>query len=143
KDNKTVRARILHIPAHGTKKVELEYTQVLRAENGMIKYNFPLKAEGQSAPVDEIKVDVKLASKQGLRTIWSPSHTISTSRSDDHHAKIALLSTNAVPDKDFILYYSVSDKELTANLLNHKDGGEDGLFVLSLIQLFHSKEVIY
>ena len=81
-DYKTVRARIFPIPAHGSKKVELEYTQVLRAENGMLKYRFPLKAEGQSEPVDEMKVDVKLTSKQGLRTIWSPTHTISSTRSD-------------------------------------------------------------
>ena len=33
-DHKTVRARIFPIPAHGTKKVELEYTQLLKAENG-------------------------------------------------------------------------------------------------------------
>src|ERR1017187_7137269 len=59
---------------HGTKKVELEYTQVLRAENGMLRYRFPLKAEGESAPVDEVKIDAKLSSKQGLRTIWSPTH---------------------------------------------------------------------
>src|SRR5438045_3433976 len=33
-DYKTVRARIFPIPAHGTKKVELEYTQLLKAEGG-------------------------------------------------------------------------------------------------------------
>src|ERR1700722_4295747 len=83
-DYKTVRARIFPIPAHGTKKVELEYTQVLKAENGMLKYRFPLKAEGESAPVDEVKIDAKLASTQGLRTIWSPTHTITTTRSDNN-----------------------------------------------------------
>src|SRR5262249_37412816 len=65
-DYKTVRARIFPIPAHGTKKVELEYTQVLRAENGLLKYSFPLKAQGEAAPVDEVKIDLKLSSKQGL-----------------------------------------------------------------------------
>src|ERR1700733_13815906 len=83
-DYKTVRARIFPIPAHGTKKVELEYTQVLHAENGMLKYRFPLKAEGESAPVEEVKIDAKLASKQGVRTIWSPTHTITTTRSDNN-----------------------------------------------------------
>ncbi len=140
-DYKTVRARIFPIPAHGTKKVELEYTQVLRAQAGMLKYRFPLKAEGQSEPADEIKVDVKLASRQGLRAIWSPSHTIASTRPDDHHARIAYLAHDAVPDKDFLLYYSVSDRELAANLLTHKNAGEDGYFLLTLTPPVETKQV--
>ncbi|HEY9712954.1 MAG TPA: VIT domain-containing protein, partial [Chroococcales cyanobacterium] len=131
-DYKTVRARIFPIPAHGTKKVELEYTQVLKAENGMLKYRFPLKAEASSVPVDEIKIEAKLSAKQGLRTIWSPTHTITSDRSDNNHAKISLLSHDSVPDKDFLLYYSVSDKDLAANLLTHKNPSEDGYFLLTL-----------
>src|SRR6185295_15476209 len=115
---------------------------VLRAENGMVKYRFPLKAEGETAPIDEIKVDLKLASNQGLRTIWSPSHTISATRSDDKHAKIALLQKDSVPDKDFLLYYSVSDKDLAVNLLNHKNEGEDGYFLLTLSPPVQSKQIL-
>lgn len=48
-DYKTVRARIFPIPAHGTKKVELEYTQLLKAESGLIKYRFPLKSDSEAA----------------------------------------------------------------------------------------------
>lgn len=98
-DYKTVRARIFPIPAHGTKKVELEYTQILHAENGMLKYRFPLKAEGESEPIDAVKIDAKLNSKQGLRTIWSPTHTISSNRSDNNQAKVTMLAHNSIPDK--------------------------------------------
>jgi Ca-activated chloride channel family protein len=141
-DYKTVRARIFPIPAHGTKKVELEYTQVLKAENGMLKYRFPLKTENESAPADELKVNVKLSSKQGLRTIWSPSHTINVSKTDDHLAKIAYLEKTAVPDKDFLLYYSVSDKDMAANLLTHKSSGEDGYYMLTLTPPVEAKQII-
>ncbi|RTL43798.1 MAG: VWA domain-containing protein [Candidatus Melainabacteria bacterium] len=141
-DYKTVRARIFPIPAHGTKKVELEYTQILHAENGMLKYRFPLKAEGESEPIDEVKIDAKLNSKQGLRTIWSPTHTISSNRSDNNQAKVTMLAHNSIPDKDFLLYYSVSNKDLAANLLTHKNEGEDGYFLLTLTPPVQSKEVI-
>ena len=141
-DYKTVRARIFPIPAHGTKKVELEYTQVLKAENGMLKYRFPLKAEGESAPVDEVKIDAKLASTQGLRTIWSPTHTITTTRSDNNEAKVAMSSHEIIPDKDFLLYYSVSNKELAANLLTHKNAGEDGYFLLTLTPPVKGNQVL-
>ncbi len=141
-DYKTVRARIFPIPAHGTKKVELEYTQILHAENGMLKYRFPLKAEGETAPIDEVKIDAKLNSKSGLRTIWSPTHTISSNRTDNNQAKVAMLEHDSIPDKDFLLYYSVSNKDLAANLLTHKNEGEDGYFLLTLTPPVQSKEVI-
>ena len=140
-DYKTVRARIFPIPAHGSKKVELEYTQVLKAENGMIKYNFPLKTEGESVPAEEIKINVKLASARGLRTIWSPSHIISARRDGDHKATASYSGKDVVPDKDFLLYYSVSDKEMSANLLTHKDSGEDGYFLMTLTPPVKAKEV--
>jgi Ca-activated chloride channel family protein len=62
-DYKTVRARIFPIPPHGTKTVELEYTQLLKAENGMLKYSYPLKSEGQADPLEEIKLTATLTSK--------------------------------------------------------------------------------
>jgi Ca-activated chloride channel family protein len=131
-DYKTVRARIFPIPAHGTKKVELEYTQVLKAENGMLKYRFPLKAEGEAEPVDSIKMDVKLAGKQPIRTIWSPTHTVESKRSGETEARVSLAASNTVPDKDFLLYYSVSDKDVSANLLTHRKTDEDGYFLMTL-----------
>lgn len=141
-DYKTVRARIFPIPAHGTKKVELEYTQILRAENGMLKYRFPLKTKGDGGPVEEVKIDAKLNSKQGLRTIWSPTHLISSTRGDNNTARISFLSRNTVPDKDFLLYYSVSDKEMSANLLTHKNTGEDGYFLMTLTPPVKSPVVV-
>ncbi len=131
-DYKTVRARIFPIPAHGSKKVELEYTQVLKSENGMIKYRFPLKAEAEGSAIDDVKLNLKISSKQGLRTIWSPSHEIVSKKTDEHHATISFDAHGYVPDKDFLMYYSVSDKELATNLLTHKNSGEDGYFLFSV-----------
>ena len=140
-DYKTVRARIFPIPAHGTKKVELEYTQVLKAENGLLQYRFPLKTEGETAAVDDIKVNVKLSSKQGLRTIWSPSHSITLDKTSDHAAKVAYLGKDTVPEKDFMLYYSVSDKDLSANVLTHKDTDEDGYYLLTVTPPVETKQI--
>lgn len=133
-DYKTVRARIFPIPARGTKKVELEYTQLLKAENGLVKYRFPLKTDKEAAAgaIDNTKIAVKLNGKQGLRTIWSPSHTVKTDRPENNKAKISFDEKNAVQDKDFLLYYSLSDKDVAANLITHKVDGEDGYFLLSL-----------
>jgi Ca-activated chloride channel family protein len=141
-DYKTVRARIFPIPARGTKKVELEYTQLLHAENGLLKYRFPLKGEGDSSPAEDVKVSVKLESKQGLRTIWSPTHTIALAKSGDHQAKATFEGQDVPLDKDFLLYFSVSDKDLAANLLAHRNEDEDGYYLLTLTPPVESKQVV-
>ncbi len=141
-DYKTVRARIFPIPAHGVKTVELEYTQLLKAENGMLKYNYPLKAEGQTDHVEQTKLAIDISSKQGLRSVWSPSHQITLERNANNHAKVSLLEKDSLPDKDFLLCYSVSDKDLAANLLTHRNPQEDGYFLLTLAPPLHAKETI-
>jgi Ca-activated chloride channel family protein len=138
-DYKTVRARVFPIPPHGTKKVELEYTQALKAENGLFKYNFPLKADHNSEPAEAINVDMKLASPQGLRTIWSPTYTINSNRESDNRATISYSGKNVLPDKDFLLYYSTSDKEMTADLMVQKRKDENGYFLLSMAPPMQSK----
>jgi Ca-activated chloride channel homolog len=141
-DYKTVRARIFPIPAHGVKTVELEYTQLLKAENGMLKYSYPLRAEGQTDNIEQIKLAIDLTSKQGLRSIWSPSHQITLERNSNSSAKVNLLEKDSLPDKDFLLCYSVSDKDLAANLLTHRNPDEDGYFLLTLAPPLHAKNTI-
>jgi Ca-activated chloride channel family protein len=138
-DYKTVRARVFPIPPHGTKKVELEYTQAIKAENGLFKYSFPLKADHNSEPAEAINVNMKLASPQGLRTIWSPTYTITSNREGDNRATISYSGKNVLPDKDFLLYYSTSDKEMTADLMVQKRKDENGYFLLSMAPPMQSK----
>jgi Ca-activated chloride channel family protein len=149
-DYKTVRARIFPIPAHGTKKVELEYTQLLKAEGGLIKYRFPLKSDSEAAgPIDETKITVRMSGKvkagdnrESLRTIWSPSHSVVVDRLENSKAKISYSAKDSVPDKDFLLYYSVSDKDMAASVLTHKLEGEDGYFLLTLSPPLKSNQIV-
>lgn len=149
-DYKTVRARIFPIPAHGTKKVELEYTQLLKAESGLIKYRFPLKSDSEAAgPIDDTKITVRMSgkvkagdSRESLRTIWSPSHSVVVDRLENSKAKISYSAKDSVPDKDFLLYYSVSDKDMAASVLTHKLEGEDGYFLLTLSPPLKSNQIV-
>ncbi len=140
-DYKTVRARIFPIPAHGSKTVELEYTQLVKADGGMYKYKFPLKATDSEA-VDETNIKVKMKSKEELRTIWSPTYKVDTNRKDGHEAVVTLTSKGDPLDKDFTLYYTLSDKELSAGLQTHKTADEDGYFLLTLNPPFTAAKVV-
>ncbi|NLG26608.1 MAG: VWA domain-containing protein [Chloroflexi bacterium] len=126
------RARIYPIPARGETRVELEYSEVLPLDAGLVRYVYPLNTERFSTrPLQDVSVTVRLVSRDPLLSLYSPSHPIETSRTSDG-ATVRYHDEDVRPDKDFVLYYQVSDDALAANLLSYKEAGEDGFFLLLL-----------
>ncbi len=125
------QASIFPIPPQGERRIEIEYSQVLAADGGLIHYVYPLNTEKFSArPLDSVSVSVDIRSKDALKAIYSPSHKVSIERDGDHHARIGYEESRVKPDRDFELYYSVSQSEIGVNLLTYKPAGEDGFFLL-------------
>lgn len=126
------QARIFPIQPHSEKRVEISYSQILKAENGLVKYVYPLSTEKFSTqPLANVSINVDLKSAQALKAIYSPSHTVSVSRASDFHAQIGYEDKNVRPDRDFVLYYSVSEDAIGATLLSYKpDATTDGFFLL-------------
>ncbi|MEA2008000.1 MAG: VIT domain-containing protein, partial [Chloroflexota bacterium] len=84
-----IQARIFPIPPGGSQKIELEYTQVLPVENGLVRYVYPLNTEKFSArPLEDCSIHVDLRSNDPMRTIYSPTHQdrIFIARDGDFHA---------------------------------------------------------
>ena len=55
------QARVFPIPAHGEKRIELDYKQVLPADGGLIRYVCPLNTEKFSAqPLGDVSVSVSI-----------------------------------------------------------------------------------
>jgi len=126
------QARIFPILPHTERRVEISYSQILKMENGLVKYVYPLSTEKFSPqPVGNVTVNVDLKSPQALKAIYSPTHNVSVSRDGDYKAKIGYEAANVKPDRDFVLYYSVSADDIGATLLTYKpDANGDGFFVL-------------
>lgn len=126
------QARIFPILPGAEKRVEISYSQVLTVENGLVKYVYPLSTEKFSpGPLGSVSVNVSLQSPQAIKAIYSPSHKISVERTGDFKANIGYEDSNVKPDRDFVLYYSVSASEIGATLLTYKpDSATDGFFLL-------------
>lgn len=126
------QARIFPILPHSERRVEISYSQILRMENGLVKYVYPLSTEKFSPqPVGSVTVNIDLKSPQALKAIYSPTHNVSVARDGDFKAKIGYEAANVKPDRDFVLYYSVSSDDIGATLLTYKpDSKGDGFFVL-------------
>ena len=125
------RASIFPIPPRTEKRVEIEYAQVLKAEQGLVRYVYPLNTEKFSPkPLGSVSVNVSVRSNAALKAIYSPSHNVSVSRDGDYRAKVGYEDANVKPDRDFVLYYSVTQDDVGLNLLSYRSGTDDGFFVM-------------
>ncbi|MBN2102792.1 VWA domain-containing protein [bacterium] len=127
----TFRARLWPIGAHGERRVQISYDEILDYDNGFIRYLYPLNTEKfSSKPLESVKIEVDLSSPDPLKSVYSPSHTITTQKTDDYHAQITYQDENVTPDSDFLLYYTVSPDEVGMHMLTYREAGNDGFYLL-------------
>ena len=130
-----VQARIYPIPPGGSRKIELEYSQVLDRDGGMVNYTYPLNTEKFSAqPLEECSVRIELRSKKPLRSLYSPTHQdrVYIDRQSDYSAIISYEEYGVLPDIDFDMIYSTSADDVGLDLLTFPDSGfsREGFFLL-------------
>ena len=125
------RARIFPFPAHGERRVQLTYEEIIKNQGGVCRYRYPLNTEKfSSSPLKEVSVTVSLHSTQPIKSIYSPSHQITVEKLDDHNATVTYADENIKPDQDFILYYTISTDDVGLNLLTYREPGADGFYLL-------------
>jgi len=124
------RARVYPIPAHGEKRVQISYTEVLKAEGGLVKYLYPLNTERFSRdPLTDVGVAVRIESRVPIVNVYSPSHKVSVRKDGEGTVRAGYEDRNVRPDKDFLLYYSLSKDDIGLSFLNW-EGPEGGFFML-------------
>jgi Ca-activated chloride channel family protein len=144
-DRNVIRARLFPIAPNSKPEVELTYAQTLKPEAGSYRYNLPLKLPvGGSARAADI--DVRIESGDGIRAVYSPTHSVEVKRSGDtatvtgefgpgNTNSNASSTTNKHTDKqtagrDFVLYYTANKSRVGVNVVTHQEAGEDGYFML-------------
>jgi len=137
------QASIFPIDPGDTRRVEIEYSQVLPLDNGLVEYVYPLSTEKFSArPLENVAVTVNLTSREAIKAIYSPSHPVSLSRDGRYRATAGWEAFDVTPDTDFSLYYTVSAEEVGVNLLSYKPDGEDGFFVLLAAPNVDARQIV-
>ena len=126
------RARVFPIPAKGEKRVRLSYTEVLKAERGLVSYRYPLDTERLSRdPIASVSLSADIVSPVPISNIYSPSHRISVRRTSATRATASFEETNVKPDKDFFLVYGLSPDDVGMSFLSWEGGGEGYFMVLA------------
>ncbi|MEP6923958.1 MAG: VIT and VWA domain-containing protein [Pyrinomonadaceae bacterium] len=152
------QATIFPIPPRSDKKLEITYTQVLKAENGTVAYRYPLgtgntawvntptpprpipvRREEDSlrnrpnAPrIGTVSGRIEIESRDGIRNVYSPSHEIDVRKSGETRATLSFESTGNKAQQDFQLFYGVTRDDFGLSLLTYREPGKDGYFLLTL-----------
>ncbi|HKV38796.1 MAG TPA: VIT domain-containing protein [Blastocatellia bacterium] len=127
-------ASVYPIGPRSTKRIDIAYSEVLKAEGGTVSYRYPLGVGRHlaQAPIGQISASVEIISPVDLKNIYSPSHNISITRTTDRKARLSFEGSGSDAQRDFQLYYSLSDKEFGIALLTHREPGKDGYFLILL-----------
>jgi Ca-activated chloride channel family protein len=154
-DRNLIRARIFPIEPRAEQKIELEYSEALKADAGSFRYVLPLRLPVGGA-AQSANVDVQISTPLGIRAVYSPTHNVDvkrgetgarisgewgwkyppagahdvTLRRDDNPQRDRSGTDGSGADRDFVLYYTADKARVGVNLITHQVAGEDGYFML-------------
>ena len=127
------QASIFPIPPRSDKKLEITYTQVLKAEAGTVSYRYPLGTGRNVAPiVGTVSGRVEVEAREPVRNLYSPSHEIETARRGERRASVSFESRPGQEPQDFQLFYTLSEADFGMTLLTHREPGRQGYFLLTV-----------
>jgi Ca-activated chloride channel family protein len=124
------RARVYPIPANGEKRVQISYTEVLKSEAGLVRYLYPLNTERFSRdPLADVSISVRIESQIPILNVYSPSHKVSVHKEAEGRVRVGYEDRGVRPDKDFLVYYSLSNDDIGLSFMNWQGPG-GGYFML-------------
>ena len=144
------QASIFPIPPNSDKKLEITYTQVVRAEGGTVSYRYPLGTGRQLTEMGSVAGRIEVESKDPLRNVYSPTHAIDVKRTSERRSLVSFESVSGKEAQDFQLFYTISKDDFGLTLLTHREPGRQGYFLLMISpkedwsdQEYSAKDVVF
>ncbi len=129
--NNAYQAKIYPIPPKGERRIELRYSEVLRYDNGLVSYLYPLSPEGLShKPIESVLFTADIHSQQAIGSVYSPTHEIEVNKISESHVRVSYEANDVLPERDILLYYNVATDRVGLSLVTFKEAGDDGFFLL-------------
>ncbi|MDM7923838.1 MAG: VIT and VWA domain-containing protein [Pyrinomonadaceae bacterium] len=141
------QASIFPIPPNSDKKLEIKYTQVLKAESGTVSYRYPLGTgrnlwrnqwNGQEGVARNqvaqsfgtVSGTIEIMSKDPIRNVYSPSHSIDVRPKGENTTVVSFETRNN--DSDLQLFYGLSSADFGVSLLTYREPGKEGYFLMTI-----------
>ncbi len=127
------RMRVFPIEPRSRKRIKIAYHEVLEKDNGAIAYLYPLATEKFSArAIPEVSLVLDIRSASPLAGIHCPTHGVEITRPAPGRATISYSARDALPDRDFRLFFTPAAGRFGFSLQACRPGGQDGTFFLSV-----------
>ncbi len=98
---------VFPIPPHSDRTVEIRYTQLLKKTGGLVDLLLPLGTfKHTNQAIDSLTVGLRLETTDPLKTVYSPTHSVTIERPDEHHAIGKLTLSNVTSPDDLRVLYS-------------------------------------
>ncbi len=126
------QTNVFPVPPGQERTVSLHYNQLLRKDQGVTDFLFPLSTAKYTAkPVEKLHIRVTIDSTLPIRNVYSPTHALQTDKSGNKSVRVTLTEKDVVPTSDFRLFYDVNPKKIATSVLSYRpDPKEDGYFLL-------------
>ncbi len=142
------QASIFPIPPNSDKKLELTYSQVLKAESGTVAYRYPLgtgknlwareiqsirrdvsyRPETTQQKFGTVSGKIEIIGNEALRNIYSPSHKVEVNQKGEKGATVSFETTG--DPSDFHLFYGLSNNDFGMSMMTYREPGKDGYFLV-------------
>lgn len=155
-DYRTFRARVFPIPGGATRTITLRYDATLPRDGSTVTFQYPMQGDlstrGAGIPIPEPRplprdeqslqparteghstIRLELATRSGLRNVYSPSHEVDVDQPNDRRAVVTFEQGRGLDGRDFILYYSLDDRDVGATLLAHRPYGDRPGYFMVLV----------
>ena len=130
-EQRLFKVRIFPFEPHGKKRIKLTYNQVLQSDGGLVEFTYPLgTGKYSSKAIGDFSMKLELSASAPLKAIYSPTHEVEIKRNGKQKATVGFEAKGLAPEGDFKLYYSPKKKGIAVNLITHREGDEDGYFLL-------------
>lgn len=123
---------VFPIPPHVTRTVEIRYSQLLRKNDGLIDFLLPLGTlKHTDHAIATLNVSFRLESSDPIKTVYSPTHSVTIERPDDHRATCQLTLNNVQSPDDLRILVGTRAGAVGMSLVSYRPKDhEDGYFML-------------
>ncbi|MCP4581425.1 MAG: VWA domain-containing protein [candidate division Zixibacteria bacterium] len=128
------KLRVYPIPARGEVRIQLEYEQALKSDNGTVEYLYPLNTEKYSgANLEKCTVDINIKSFEKIGAVYCPTHTTKSERKGDREFSVVYDERNVRPNKDLIVYFTRHNRDFGFHMLSYREPGDNTGYFLGIL----------
>lgn len=130
--NGMFKSSVFPVPPGEKRKVIFTYSQLLKKDNQLVAYQFPLStAKYAQGSVKIVDVNVKIESTEAIKSVYSPTFEATVKRTDENHAVVSYQKKDTIPRSNFKLYFDTVNGKVGASVLSWWPSAEDnGYFML-------------